>query len=801
MFKLRGAGVAGVLALACAAFVPACSSDDAAQAGSGGIVLYPTTKILDADSLGRLSDVSPDMVTFTFGSTNAAIEGIAVNDVVLGGISAKTPYGAMRKVTAVERTGGGVKLTTRTAALTETIEKGTITVPHADLHPTPKTTLADGVQTKAAAKRGELFTRDVVGGSVGEEFTLGFDNYEITDGVTLGASVGFGLGADLSLIIDKTQVTGKFTFTGSESVTVDVNAKYAKTFDKRRNLATYEFPPILIEIGPVPIVVTFSLAADVRLHGDTKVRLAWSGTEKGNAEVGLSIGTNGVDPILKGTASAVDDPLQIEGKLNARGELSLTLSASLNALVADATLSAGGGGFVALNADTSKDPCWGLTTGLFGTYSVKTQLLQGLIPLVNESGSDDFGETTIATGPCGLEGFGFKTWSNVVTPTGYDHDPSLALYPDNTFLVGSSGAETSGYIARYNPDGTPIWERKLTGTVAIRDVMVGADGNGWLGARLGTTEGFARLGDDGTPTAAWQLVSQSGFSTARYAAAPGGGIVMGGRFDSDATGWAAKFDANGGVVWANTYSGVQPNAIAATSDGGVVLFGTSAISGGAKTVVIKLGPDGKVVFAKSYGEGRLFGGTVVSDGGIAASGSTATGEGLVLRANAAGAMQWGFSFENATNASLDYAGNSMFEEPDGFLVGGKRDFSSSADGWLLRVGSGGDLSYSRTYGGGNEDAFDRILKTPDGGALIAGYTSSFGGTSALFLTHVLQSGAISYSNANAFQHNDEAKKGTLPGNESTLTPVVTALPLSTTTDTLDHWTGAPLVAPRILLAE
>ncbi|MDB4941014.1 MAG: repeat protein [Labilithrix sp.] len=799
MKRLRGAGVAGIVALACSVFVPACSSDDAP---ASDIVLYPTTKILDADALGRLSDVSPDQTTMTFGSTNAAIDGIAVNDVVVGGVSAKTPYGAMRKVTAIAKTGAGTTLTTQPAALAEVIEKGTIPVPRTLLQPAGvKAKLEDGVTMKSRVLRpGELSPQDEYGGKVGEEFTLGFENYEVTKGVTLGASIGFGLGADVSLTVDKTQVTGKFAVSGSESITLDVNAKYADTFDKTKVLATYEFPPVVFNAGPLPVVLTFGVDVEVRLKGNTKARLAWSGTESANAEVGLSIGTNGVEPILNGKATGVDDPLQIEGLIDARGSLGLNVTASINTLPVNAALSAGGGGFLELKGDTSKEPCWNVTAGLYGTYGVKTEFL-GIIPLLEKNGSQDFGTTELASGPCGLSGFGFKTWSNVVTPTGYDRAPSIALYPDNTFLVGSNGAATSGYLARYNPDGTPIWERQITGTFTLQDVMVGSDGMGWVGGGVGTTPGFARLGNDGAPTMAKKIVSQDLLAPPLFAASKTGGLLMGGRYDSDSMGWAAKTDANGAILWAKTYSGIAPNAIAEANDGGIVLFGTSSISGGAKTVIVRTDASGNVVFAKSYGEGRLFGGTALADNGFAASGSTATAEGVVLRTDANGVLVWGFSFENPTNAQLDYAGNSILETPDGLLVGGSRDFGSASDGWLLKVDGGGALTYSRTYGGSGEDIFNRLLKTPDGGTLIAGTTASFGASSALFLTHVLQSGAISYSNANAFQHNDEAQKNTLPGTLQTLAPVVTDLALSTADDALDGWTGAPVTAPRQLLAE
>ena len=50
--------------------------------------------------------------------------------------------------------------------------------------------------------------------------------------------------------------------------------------------------------------------------------------------------------------------------------------------------------------------------------------------------------------------------------------------------------------------------------------------------------------------------------------------------------------------------------------------------------------------------------------------------------------------------------------------------AGGSDMYLVRVDSGGNKLWEKTYGGSHWDEFYSLVLTPDGGALLGGYTTS-----------------------------------------------------------------------------
>jgi len=64
----------------------------------------------------------------------------------------------------------------------------------------------------------------------------------------------------------------------------------------------------------------------------------------------------------------------------------------------------------------------------------------------------------------------------------------------------------------------------------------------------------------------------------------------------------------------------------------------------------------------------------------------------------------------------------------GYIVAGETSSSGagSADFWILKLNSNGDIVWQKTYGGSNDDIARSIQQTSDGGYIVAGETSSSG---------------------------------------------------------------------------
>lgn len=791
-----------VAALFMAALVPACGADGDASGPTGPaevMELYPTTKVLDADALGRIAEVSPDLATVTFATTSPAVDGVVVGDIALGGIADKTPNGMLRRVTAVTRNGAAVTWTTEPAPLQAAIKNGRIRMPAVHLSPTaPRAELQPGVTMQSVA--GGLAPRNVpqdgvANGGAKEDFTLGVAPFEVAKGVTLGGSIGFGLDADLDLIINPTEVSGALTLKGSETATLDVLAKYAKSWNERKDLAAYYFPPIPITILGVPMVITLKLAVSVGAEGKTNVKLAWSGRESARLTLGGKVGTGGLQPIYDGTADASADPPAVTGASDVKAKLGVRLEAAINAGLADVAMWVGADGYVGLGANTEASPCWSLHAGLDARVGAKATLL-AVIPITEGEVTPNLVDKVVTSGSCGPDDAPVAPWGAVLAPSKLDTFPSVAILPDQTIVVGTLAAGNRSYAARLTREGQSIWERHYGDLVGVHEVLAGPNGTIVVGGTIDTGASFARLDPDGVPDLARQITFAD-FSTVgdpRFAVTSDGGIFVAGTSGVTKT-FAAKFDGNGALLWSNVYDGIRtPSGIAATSDGGAVLFFEAVRAGLGYAAATRIAPDGSVVFARTYGRGSATSGTVLSNGDIALTGrGDGTGEALVVRLDANGAPIWGFSYGSV--APLELVGRGVAERSDGLIVAGRRGFAGTADGWAMLVGPDGTLGWSRAYGGTDADEFRTVRTGGDGGSVFVGTTQSFGDTHVL-LTRVPPLGAITFTAPGVTQINVDGIKGSWMPTPLDLAPTVTAAPVTIVEPPLARWTGEPTVAPR-----
>ncbi|MEO0256508.1 MAG: hypothetical protein ABIM74_04365, partial [candidate division WOR-3 bacterium] len=135
-------------------------------------------------------------------------------------------------------------------------------------------------------------------------------------------------------------------------------------------------------------------------------------------------------------------------------------------------------------------------------------------------------------------------------------------------------------------------------------------------------------------------------------------------------------------LFAKTYGGASQDlaySIAPTAEGGYVIAGyTSSFgAGNCDFLVIKLGPDGSLSWARTYGgpdDDRAFSVIQTSD--------------------------------------------------QGYLVGGyTRSFGAGASDFLvIKLEPDGSLSWARTYGGTSSDEAHSLTQTSDGGYALAGNT-------------------------------------------------------------------------------
>lgn len=221
-----------------------------------------------------------------------------------------------------------------------------------------------------------------------------------------------------------------------------------------------------------------------------------------------------------------------------------------------------------------------------------------------------------------------------------------------------------------------------------------------------------------------------------------GGYALAGFTNSSGAGnydgWLVKLDSEGNMQWNNTYGGATADdlyIVVQTDDGGYALVGysTSFGAGAADGRLVKVDSSGNLVWSQTYGGAGVDDAVNMvqtSDGGYALVGFTRSfGAGgtdfWLVKVDAEGVLQWNKTYGGPSDDSA----HSIVQTSDGgyALAGFTYSFGSGdKDFWLVKVDSQGNMEWNKTFGGTGIDDAVSLVKTSDGGYVLAGCTSSWG---------------------------------------------------------------------------
>jgi len=209
--------------------------------------------------------------------------------------------------------------------------------------------------------------------------------------------------------------------------------------------------------------------------------------------------------------------------------------------------------------------------------------------------------------------------------------------------------------------------------------------------------------------------------------------------DTDA--WVLKLDPNGTVVWEKAYGttgGDAAQSFMETADGGYIVAGYTDPDG---AWVFKLNADGTISWQKVYGDFKFYSIQQTTDGGYIAAGSTgAFGAGSndvwIMKLNIDGTIAW----QKAYGGTEEEASLSIQQTSDGgyIVAGGTCSFgvtcvcpagNCTTDVWVFKLNADGTVVWQKTYGDPDvgDDELGAIVETLDGGYIVAGKTDFFGG--------------------------------------------------------------------------
>jgi hypothetical protein len=205
----------------------------------------------------------------------------------------------------------------------------------------------------------------------------------------------------------------------------------------------------------------------------------------------------------------------------------------------------------------------------------------------------------------------------------------------------------------------------------------------------------------------------------------------------DADIYLLKINPSGDLIWSKTYGGSGNDYgkdIIQTSDGNYLIVGWSNSPSMAdqNANLIKIDPAGTVIWNKSYGGSNDdFGHSVqqCADGGFIMLGQTfsygAGGDAYLVKTDASGNMSW----EKTFGGSLSDEGVYVNANNDGsftFVIRDSSNVGKHIDIRVVKTDASGNQIWSKTYGSTEKDTPKMIQPTSDGGYIIAAISRSFG---------------------------------------------------------------------------
>jgi len=162
----------------------------------GDLTYSEEVVLLGAEDIGLISEVTANQVVFS--ASSAEIEKLSELNIIVSGISEKTPYGLLRKVTGIQNSGTMVTVSTTDAILTDIIKEGNIHL---------QAKLLEKDFSLKSKMNGVLVTGP---GKAFEGLAVTLENFELfRDGarlVTLNGAIGISPEIDLTIKIKANKI-------------------------------------------------------------------------------------------------------------------------------------------------------------------------------------------------------------------------------------------------------------------------------------------------------------------------------------------------------------------------------------------------------------------------------------------------------------------------------------------------------------------------------------------------------------------------------------------------------------------
>ncbi len=716
-------------------------------------VLADNVILIDDGSPLKLISLQGDAYTFSYSGDSPGIS--------LGDILVSTDPGNPYKVKVVSLTdhpdSHTVDVLTELPTLPEIFERASFRVGNAPSEGQQVAPLSPGWPWRGAIHVEQRFPLDGTVVYEGEhlkvEFTSGF--IELVCDVSIGGEIGWPSLLE-SFDLD---LTGTVNF--DATVKASASGEIKREFEN--NIATLPLPPFAKSVLGVPIVVTPALSFDVGMSAEAnaqgEITAGISSSYTVSAGVTMRDGTWSPYRTCGGEASPIPPTWNVQGRINLKAYGEVEIAACVEGLIQPSLDLAP---YLEFDGRFQGDPFAydyalhaGVTSDLAIDISFLRQdpkswrLLYRRRPLSQETYPREPKSGTV-------------TWSRTFRGEVRDSGMSVQQTTDGGFIVAgvteSFGAGSGdAYLTKTDASGKEGWFRTFGGESwdvgwSVQQTTDGgfivAGGTGSFGA--GDCDVYL-IKTDANGEQAWTgTFGAADFEFAYFVqqTTDGGFIVAGGTRSfgqGDYQVYLIKTDANGKEEWSRTLgrAGDGGRSVQQTTDGGFIVVGyTTRFQGGADDIyLIKTDFKAREEWSRTFGGASLdFADSLrqTTDGGFVVAGSTTSfgGGGVdayLIKTDVNGKEEWTKTFGGAD----DDWGDSVQQTADGgFIIAGSTTSfgGGGADVYLIKTDVNGKEEWTKTFGGADDDWGDSVQQTTDGGFIVAGDTLSFGaGNRAVYL--------------------------------------------------------------------
>jgi hypothetical protein len=226
-----------------------------------------------------------------------------------------------------------------------------------------------------------------------------------------------------------------------------------------------------------------------------------------------------------------------------------------------------------------------------------------------------------------------------------------------------------------------------------------------------------------------------------------------------------KTEANGDTSWTRTYGGADGDygyAVRQSTDGGYLIAGSTRTSGNGDDVyLLKTDGGGNLIWERSYGgssheDARSL--DLTADGGcIVAGRSSSFGAGsndfYLIKTDVEGNATWTRTYGGAQD---DYCWSVEQTSDGGYILAGYSESFGGGNGvaWVIKTDADGDTLWTRIYEGERGAEARCVQQTTDGGYIVGGHTDPWGGTADIYLIKIDPSGRTEWTRTHGGRNDD-----------------------------------------------